>query len=172
LAPKGAIKIKANVVTPSAPGKPDKLTGTELFARNTKASFGGNAGAIKTIINSSRGNILNIKRNSDGTVTIYPATEIKLFDFEGRQIGKTQSPRKEIIVKDVNSYFNQLKQLQVSGTDMSILTEMGTIDTGSPKPKPEQKTQYIKFILNGDEYEIPSNLAAKFQKDNPKAKRK
>ena len=170
LAPKGAIKIKANVVTPQAPGKPDKPSSTELFALNTKGSFGGNTKAIKTIINSSRGNILDIKRNPNGTVTIYPAAEIKIFDFDGRQIGSKKSPKKEIIVNDVNKYFNELKQLQVSGSDMSILNEMGTVDTGSPKP--EQKTQYIKFILNGDEYEIPSNLAAKFQKDNPKAKRK
>ena len=137
LAPKGAIKIKANVVTPSAPGKPDKLSGTELFARNTKASFNGNTGAIKTIVNSSRGNIIDIVPIAGGGVTIYPAAEIKIFDFDGRQIGSRNSAKKPIVIKDVNKYFNELKQLGVSGTDMSILTEMGTVDTGSPTPKPK-----------------------------------
>jgi hypothetical protein len=175
LAPNGAIKIKSHVVTPStSSNKPDKLSSTELFALNTKGSFGGNEKAKKMIINSSRGNILDIKKNADGTVTIYPAAEIKIFDFDGRQIGSKKSPKKEIIVSDVNKYFNELKQLQVSASDMSVLNEMGTIGGGSPKPnpEPEQKTEYIKFILNGDEYEIPSNMAAKFQKENPKAKRK
>jgi hypothetical protein len=127
LAPKGAIKIKANVVTPSAPGKPDKPSSTELYAQNTKDSFGGNTKAIKYIVNSSRGNILGIVPIAGGGVTIYPAAEIKIFDLEGRQIGSRNSAKKPIVVKDVNKYFNELKQLGVSASDMAILYEMGTI---------------------------------------------
>jgi hypothetical protein len=47
--------------------------------------------------------------------------------LEGRQIGSRNSAKKPIVVKDVNKYFNELKQLGVSASDMAILYEMGTI---------------------------------------------
>jgi hypothetical protein len=138
LAPKGAIKIKANVVTPStSSNKPDKPTSTELYAKITKGSFGGNKNAIDYVVNSSRGNILKILPNAGGGVTIYPASVIKLFGDSGQEIGSKKSPRPSIVVNDINNYLSQLRQLGVSASDMATLYEMGTIGGSSPTPTPK-----------------------------------
>ena len=137
LAPKGAIKIKANVVTPQAPGEPKKPTSTQLYAKNTKGSFGGDKNAITYVVNSSRGNIRKIVPNAGGGVTIYPADVIKLFGDLGQEIGSKKSPRPTIVVSDINDYLSQLRQLGVSASDMATLYEMGTIENGSPTPKPK-----------------------------------
>lgn len=158
LAPKGAIKIKANVVTPSAPGEPKKPTSTQLYAQKTKGSFSGDKNAITYVVNSSRGNILKIVPNAGGGVTIYPAAVIKLFDpVTNSEIGSRKSPKPSIVINDINNYLSKLKELGVSASDMATLYEMGTIETGSPKPKakPAQTTTPKAKPSSSGKQEIP-----------------
>jgi hypothetical protein len=161
--PGGAYKFKTGESKASTGGSGKEPSSGDKFVLAANNAFSRNKELRDRYLNQikahSKARVSDIVYNADGTLTLIPMVKSK---FTGKM--KVGDP---IQLPSPIELVNQLGALGITQSGFDVVT--GLNQTAQPKA---QGSGFVKFILNGDIYEIPSNMASKFIKDNPKAKRK
>jgi hypothetical protein len=141
---------------PTAGPKP---TDSDQFADTLNNSFSSNTNARASAINKlkahSKGRIVDIVDNGDGTLTVTP--------YKVKVPGMPKKPGDPIPINSPGELNDLLGSLTISSSGFGVVTKLnqGPASGG-----------IITYIVNGEEYKIPSSKSGAFLKQFPKAKRK
>jgi hypothetical protein len=166
--PGGAYKFKTGESKAATGGSGKEPSSSDSFVLAANNAFSRNKELRDRYLNQirahSKARVSDIVYNADGTLTLIPFVKSK---FTGKM--KVGDPIK---LNSPIDLVNQLGGLGITQSGFDVVT--GLNQTAQPKQTPPapKGTNYVKFVLNGDTYEIPSNMADKFKRQNPTAKRK
>jgi hypothetical protein len=152
------------------PSEGKQPTEQEQYSGTLNNAFGTNpntrAQAIDMIKSHSKGRLVDLIDNGDGTLTLIPYKTKSGVTFKGPAIPITSAG-------ELNS---QLGAIGVTQSGFGVIPKLnqGTTSTpfgGSQTPKPSSKTVVV-IMPNGTEGEIPASQLGAFLKKYPGAKRK
>jgi hypothetical protein len=152
------------------PSEGKQPTEQEQYSGTLNNAFGTNpntrAQAIDMIKSHSKGKLVDLIDNGDGTLTFTPYRTISGIKVKGKPVPITSAG-------ELNS---QLGAIGVTQSGFGVIPKLnqGTTSTpsgGSQTPKPSSKTVVV-IMPNGTEGEIPASQLGPFLKKYPGAKRK
>ena len=153
-----AYTFKTSEQKETKPTAGPKPTDSDQFADTLNNSFSSNANSRASAINKlkshSKGRIVDIVDNGDGTLTVTPYRVLE---------GGKKIPSKAVPVASPGELNDLLGSLTISSSGFGVVTKLNQGPAGG---------SIVRYIDNGVEYEIPSSKVGAFLKDHPKAKRK
>ena len=135
-------------------GEQYSVTLNGAFDKNTNAR----AQSIERIKSHSKGKIVDLTDNGDGTLTLIPYKTMSGIRYKGSPITITSAGQ-------LNS---QLGALGITQSGFGVIPKLNQGSAGGA----QAGNTIITYIVNGEEYKIPADKVSSFLKQFPKAKRK
>jgi hypothetical protein len=154
-----AYRFKTSEQMAPKPTAGPKPTDSDQFADTLNNSFSSNTNARASAINKlkahAKGRIVDIVDNGDGTLTVTP--------YIVKVPGMPKEPGKPIPVGSPGELNDVLGSLTISSSGFGVVTKLNQGPAGG---------SIITYVVNGEEYKIPSSKSGAFLKQFPNAKKK